>query len=223
MELRMTPFMEALAVAEQTLLLALQDAQRLSAKDLREAEVRLHALVAHVVSKREEAEKGKDKEAGELIHRAIPSDSPDALDEWYEDPWASTGDASSPSRSKAEGRGSPTRSPGPKRVETFCLEQLDDTRTEVAENTGHPGRSEQVARLEDFADTRHDLDDRHSDPQWQYGRCVALKLVVHSPKGCSAYEQLLVVLLTVFQLSEQERRKAFALRREEAGLQWWPF
>ncbi|CAE8684156.1 unnamed protein product [Polarella glacialis] len=136
-----------------------------------------------------------------------------------------------PGRRLRAGAGESNPEPGPQaglslcilKVETFCLEQLDDTRTEVAENTGHPGRSEQVARLEDFADTRHDLDDRHSDPQWQYGRCVALKLVVHSPKGCSAYEQLLVVLLTVFQLSEQERRKAFALRREEAGLQWWPF
>ncbi|CAE7402507.1 icmt-1 [Symbiodinium necroappetens] len=134
-----------------------------------------------------------------------------ALDDWYSDPWASPGIARKSSSSSRQGdRRGPRKTSGGLRgpeVETFCLEQLDDAPTEVAD----------AAPLEDVSDPGGGP----SEPQWQYGRCVALKLVAHSPHGNSAFEQLLPVLLTVFQVSDDERKSSFLARRRQQGSSWW--
>ncbi|CAE7675208.1 icmt-1 [Symbiodinium sp. CCMP2592] len=140
-----------------------------------------------------------------------PSSGQDALDDWYSDPWASPGIARKSSSSSRQGdRRGPRKTSGGLRgpeVETFCLEQLDDAPTEVAD----------AAPLEDVSDPGGGP----SEPQWQYGRCVALKLVAHSPHGNSAFEQLLPVLLTVFQVSDDERKSSFLARRRQQGSSWW--
>ncbi|OLP96296.1 Protein-S-isoprenylcysteine O-methyltransferase [Symbiodinium microadriaticum] len=139
------------------------------------------------------------------------SSGQDALDDWYSDPWASPGIARKSSSSSRQGdRRGPRKTSGGLRgpeVETFCLEQLDDAPTEVAD----------AAPLEDVSDPGGGP----SEPQWQYGRCVALKLVAHSPHGNSAFEQLLPVLLTVFQVSDDERKSSFLARRRQQGSSWW--
>eukprot|EP00928_Gymnodinium_smaydae_P083882 TRINITY_DN67124_c0_g1_i1.p1 TRINITY_DN67124_c0_g1~~TRINITY_DN67124_c0_g1_i1.p1 ORF type:complete len:191 (-),score=33.03 TRINITY_DN67124_c0_g1_i1:39-611(-) len=120
------------------------------------------------------------------------AESPDALDEWYQDPWAA------PQRSRASTADSGTdyersasrarRSPKQRRslAEEFSLEQPDASLS---------------AEVRD-------------DPHWQYGRCVCSKLVSFSPRGCSAFEQLLLVLMTVFQLTQEQREEAQRSRQE---------
>mmetsp|Transcript_42584 Transcript_42584/g.95605 ORF Transcript_42584/g.95605 Transcript_42584/m.95605 type:complete len:226 (+) Transcript_42584:99-776(+) len=173
--------------------------------ELRTAQAMITAFLEQVVTRCQDLEAGGSK--------AAPTEPPghDALEEWYSDPWASPGvgrQASSSSRlGDRRGRKASSNSRGAE-VETFCLEQLDDAPTEVADE----------APLEDVSDA---FDSRPSESQWQYGRCVALKLVTHSPHGNSAFEQLLPVLLTVFQVSDDERKSSFLARRKQQGTSWW--
>mmetsp|Transcript_98284 Transcript_98284/g.174998 ORF Transcript_98284/g.174998 Transcript_98284/m.174998 type:complete len:231 (+) Transcript_98284:63-755(+) len=224
--LHLQPFTESLATLQRSI-----DALEPHAEDWRIVEASLRSLLAHVVSKCEEAEH-REEDGRATPPLAEPRESkvagspePDALDEWYSDPWASPGQRLSPSPAKASpARSSPARSPNSHREEvaTFSLDnQQDDAQTEVLESSGHPVAHGEVAPLEDVADPLPDA--RPTEPQWQYGRCVALKLVVHSPQGGSAFEQLLPVLLTVFQLSDGERKEAFKQRRKVQGNSWWPF
>eukprot|EP00434_Breviolum_minutum_P028708 symbB.v1.2.025402.t1/scaffold2455.1/size78842/1 len=97
-------------------------------------------------------------------------------------------------------------------VETFLLEQLDDAPTEVMDIG--MGAQREVAPLEDVSEESFP-----TAPQWHYGRCVALKLVAHSPYGSSAFEQLLSVLLTVFEVSPEERKGSFNSRKTSQS--WW--
>ncbi|CAL1149083.1 unnamed protein product [Cladocopium goreaui] len=97
-------------------------------------------------------------------------------------------------------------------VETFLLEQLDDAPTEVMDLG--LGAQREVAPLEDVLEESFP-----TASQWQYGRCVALKLVAHSPQGSSAFEQLLSVLLTVFQVTAEERKGSFRSRKSSQS--WW--
>merc|ERR1712107_532173 len=65
--------------------------------------------------------------------------------------------------------------------------------------------------------TVEDRSEAKEDPQWQYGRCVCVKLVSMSPLGCSAFEQLLIVLMTLFDLSQEERRYACEQRSKNTA------
>lgn len=151
----------------------------------------------------------------------VCSNSPDALDEWYTDPWAVPGGAAAGSASEpgARQRGAApsscsTRSPGqlqrPRHlknlVEVFEL-QNDDTATEIE------GAGQTVAPLEELAELAGHVANDDASPQWQYGRCVATKLVELSPPGCSAFEQMLAVLLAVFELPPEQQRRVFLSRR----------
>eukprot|EP00913_Durusdinium_trenchii_P026148 g24530.t1 len=97
-----------------------------------------------------------------------------------------------------------------KEAETYMLESLDDAPTEVMD-VGAIGSMGSEDILEDTFPTA---------AQWQYGRCVALKLVAHSPYGSSAYEQLLSVLLTVFKVTPDERTGSFSSRKASQS-SWW--
>lgn len=159
------------------------------------------------------------------------SGGPDALEEWYTDPWAyavagaSTnaggsgeglggGRGCSSSRKRIASSGSSDATPSHKRspknlVEMFSLEQLDDDcRTEAEEATA---LCDTFAEECDFA--AGGVADLADHPHWQYGRCVAAKLVACSPRGCGIFEQLLVVLMTVFDLPKMHQKRLLESRR----------
>eukprot|EP00931_Biecheleriopsis_adriatica_P092106 TRINITY_DN65930_c0_g1_i1.p1 TRINITY_DN65930_c0_g1~~TRINITY_DN65930_c0_g1_i1.p1 ORF type:complete len:258 (+),score=34.40 TRINITY_DN65930_c0_g1_i1:83-775(+) len=212
------PFTEALAAAEQAIRALAPCAENLNA-----VEAGLRALLTCATTMRENAE-SQSQAAPSPPYRGDETTVPgspsgpgaDALEEWYSDPWASTGGAAS---SKSSSSRAPGRSPpGKTQAATFHLNDRDDAQTEVIEYSSQ----RDIAPIEDVSDPIPDA--RPSESQWQYGRCVAIKLVVHSPKGSSAFEQLLPVLLTVFNLSDDERKGALTSRRKmlDAG-SWWPF
>lgn len=214
-----SPLMDALAAAENAIRAT---APAPDTGELRAAEARLRALLADVLAKLGGGlvPEGGTRKAGDDGDACVATtntpecqkprhgsfgNSPDALDEWYTDPWAS---ANNTSCSRPRSRGGSGESPPSKRmqknlVEMFSLEQFDDTQTEVATEAGG-----NLPHLDSLAD----MDDQKQDPHWQYGKCVAAKLVSLSPPGSSAFEQLLGVLMTIFDLPEQQRRGVLAAR-----------
>lgn len=186
-------FSDALRSAERAL-------QPAASWELRSAQAMLQVLLEQVSQRCREAQAGVGDEAP----------NPDALDDWYSDPWASPGfQHKVSSNSQRERRGSGKSG---EEVETFLLEQLDDAPTEVMDLG--LGAQREVAPLEDVLEESFP-----TASQWQYGRCVALKLVAHSPQGSSAFEQLLSVLLTVFQVTAEERKGSFRSRKSSQS--WW--
>eukprot|EP00933_Yihiella_yeosuensis_P010146 TRINITY_DN11643_c0_g1_i2.p1 TRINITY_DN11643_c0_g1~~TRINITY_DN11643_c0_g1_i2.p1 ORF type:complete len:220 (+),score=44.09 TRINITY_DN11643_c0_g1_i2:100-759(+) len=137
---------------------------------------------------------------------STPSNVPDALDDWYSDPWSDSG--------KQEEGNSPEKETGTENLSPQAPVVISIASDQEPSAASAASKPVQVSRHDEQAPT---------EPQWQYGRCVAVKLVSHSPAGSSAYEQLLTVLLTVFQVSESERRSAFIARRKANGGAWWPF
>lgn len=156
----------------------------------------------------------KDRGSAKLV-----DEGPDALEEWYTDPWAMGGPGSPAEPLEALGcaAGEPEKrdsySPSARRssAELFSMEHDTDLDTEV-DDTGM-SRSRDLGHVEDLANES----DRANDPHWQYGRCVCQKIVALSPLGSSAFEQMLIVLMTVFELSEQQRDRALKARRKAAS------
>mmetsp|Transcript_8917 Transcript_8917/g.25188 ORF Transcript_8917/g.25188 Transcript_8917/m.25188 type:complete len:238 (-) Transcript_8917:173-886(-) len=206
-----SPLLDALAAAERAIRATMPAP---CDNELHAAEVRLRALLSDVLARLGgglkhdgRGAKAVDSTPEKPVCRKGPmSNSPDALDEWYTDPWASTNNSTCCSRGQvtvASGESPPSETFPQNLVEIFSLEQLDDTQTEVASQAGALPNLESLRDMED---------DRGRDAHWQYGRCVTAKLVALSPPGSSTFEQLLLVLMTIFGLPEQQRRLVLAAR-----------
>uniref|UniRef100_A0A7S1B076 Uncharacterized protein n=1 Tax=Noctiluca scintillans TaxID=2966 RepID=A0A7S1B076_NOCSC len=172
----------------------------------------IRAAVEHAVREIRTVEELRDTETwirslhSEVLARLAIDDStlldsdtnaPGTLEEWYADPC----DIRERERPRSASHFRKDR--GPESVEMFSIEQLDDCHTEF-----------------DADQSREHVHDSGSDPHWQYGKCVAGKLVSISPFGSSAYEQLLVVLMTLFDLTEAQQQVALGERR--MSKRWWP-
>lgn len=149
--------------------------------------------------------------------------SPDALEEWYTDPWASR-----------KSNGSPALRAAQNLVEVFSLEQLDiDFPSEAPERSlsrettplcNSPKAEENGAskngKKAPFGGTL--AKEVEKDPRWQYGRCAMAKLVTYSPAGDESFERLLRVMMTVFDIPEVQQEKAFSARSQKLK-SWWSF
>jgi hypothetical protein len=158
------PFLEALAAAHRALQLG--GGVPLDEKELRKAEVLLSSLIAEVRSRLEGGGQeetptgatsgepgGEETENGFLPTPKMHNSSPDALDDWYTDPWAASSasaEASSPSAPVPERRDSSSRirkggsglSPSLLRNPLEIFLDNEDAATEVEGNPGDAlGRS----------------------------------------------------------------------------------
>lgn len=187
----------------------------LSSQDLRRAESWLTALLTDVQGRLRASGEPPGEQAensnGFLPTPKINSSSPDALDDWYTDPWAvssaTPAEASDAPPAKRTPSGSGRR--GSSISQALLRNPLEifldneDAATEIEGNAG-----DALGRLDEL------LEDAGSEAQWQYGRCVATKLVELSPAGTASFEQLLAVLLAVFEITAEQRRQALRRRRE---------
>lgn len=206
------PLLEALAACHRAL--AAATLVPAGEQDLQKAEAWLSALLADVRAQLA-GTGGSATALAAPVCQADVEESPDALDEWYTDPWANAGreepkpaHRASASRAHAVAQPASQRGAGtPKSfasVQVFCLGDGEDAATEVEGS---------VARLDELAEFAGQIDE-DADPHWQYGRCVATKLVEMSPLGSTAFEQLLLVLLALFDLTPEQQRLALRSRRK---------
>lgn len=213
-----SPLMDALLAAERAVF-----GIPCGADELNIAEEFLHKLLAEVlmrlgkpmlVPQVSAAAPTPPRRSRELQQNS--DNSPDALDEWY------TGGGSVSRKTKSGSFGSPDlQNVSRNMAQTFSLEQGDDVPTEIADAfKGDLGDIDGCAgSLEDIPGSDMVGWDRTRDPHWQYGKFVVAKLVTMSPPGCTAFEQLLNVMMKVFELTERQKQKAQEARPKSR--RWW--
>lgn len=151
-------------------------------------------------------------------HKGHVGDSPDALEEWYTDPWA-----------MRKPRTSTTGSPVIDDIDaSLNLAQLfslhlkdDDVHTELGDDDDESGVDTQAsARAKGCGGSFSK--EAEKDTRWQYGRCGLAKLVTLSPPGCEDFEKILRVLMSLFDITQSQQDRLHEARPAPPR-NWWSF
>jgi len=158
-------------------------------------------------------------------HKGNAGDSPDALEEWYTDPWAMRKPRTN--TTGIDGMVIDDIDASLNLAQLFSLHgRDDDVHTELGDDDDEsaPLKSGASPKASSRAKARSGSFSKEAekDARWQYGRCGMAKLVSLSPPGCQDFEKILRVLMSLFDITDSQQDRLHEARPPPPR-NWWSF